>query len=143
MAIVSRTEVSLRIRGDELDPVEVSTELGGITSRAVRKGEIWHSPAGRPMVAKTGFCHYRAASMRPGDLDRQIQSLFDGLSQDTEIWLRLASHFKVELFCGAFLEEPNEGIGLSPATIMSISQRGASFELDIHYLHPADASGDR
>ena len=139
MAIVSKTEVSLWIRGDELDPTEVSKALGGIPRLAAGKGEIWHTPKGTPITAKTGFCHYRTAAMQPGDFDKQIKQLFDGLSSETDVWLQLARRFKVELFCGAFLDEPNQGTGLSAETIASIAQRGASFELDIYHI--GDDSG--
>lgn len=132
MAEVDRTAASLRFRGDDLDPDEISRILGAQPTRGVKKGGMWKTPAGQEIVARTGSWGLRVPEESPGDLDKQVTILFAGLSKDLDAWRHLASRFKADIFAGVFLARRNEGLGVSPGTMIAIGSRGLLLELDIY-----------
>lgn len=138
MAIISETAVTLRIRGDDLIPSEITNALGKNPSLSAEKGGIWFTPKGKSVVAKTGFWHLYTDRLRPGDFDKQIADLLECVSSDLDIWSILSKRFHAELFCGAFLTDSNEGTGLSADTMMALAQRGLHFELDIYAMGTED-----
>lgn len=132
MAIAATTAVRLRIRGDSLDPEDVTRLLGAQPDLAAKQGGTFYSPKGRPMFASTGFWHFGVERSSPGNLDGQIVNLLSALSQDLAVWQGLARRFHIELFCGMMMERSNEVTGLQAATMLAMAQRGLSFELDVY-----------
>lgn len=142
MAELHRTAVSLRFRGDDLDPDEISRTLGAQPTKCARKGGIWHTPSGKEIVARHGFWNLSAPAARPGDLDGQIRALISALSNDLDAWRTLSARYHGNLFAGLFLSGFNEGLGLSPATTSAIGSRGLALELDIYGGDDPDRDAD-
>ncbi len=69
----------------------------------------------------------------PGDLDGQVAELVETLSNNLSVWQDLSRRFDGDVFCGIFMEEGNEGISLSVATMESLSARGLSINFDIYH----------
>lgn len=131
MADLSKTAASLRIIGDDLDPQEVSRLLGKKADLARRKGTPTQFAAGA-RVARTGSWTVNTDRREPGDLDRQIGELLAGTTDDLSVWRRLAGSYRVDLFCGFFMKEGNEGIAISPETLQKLGERRIALSLDIY-----------
>ncbi len=44
----------------------------------------------------------------------------------------LASRFDIDLFCGWFMAGGNEGVELSPATLLALGERGIRLGIDLY-----------
>ena len=135
MSELSKTSASLRIWGHDLDPEEVTKLLGKKPDRAKRRGETT-GLAGREYIAREGAWMVKADGREPGDLDRQVRELLAGTTDDLATWRRLAGSYRVDLFCGLFMREGNEGIEISPETLQKLGERGIALGLDIYYSSP-------
>ena len=131
MAEISRTTATLRLFGDDLDPDMVSALLGAQPTHSSRKGEARRSKSG-PLVAKTGSWLLSASDQSPGDLEAQIERLLAGLTSDLEVWSDLGRRFRIDIFCGLFMEDGNEGLVLSPRVLGALGERGMEVSLDIY-----------
>jgi ribosomal protein L19 len=131
MAHLSKTAAALRISGDDLDPDEVTQLLGRKPDRAQRKGEFVQAASGEH-TSRTGVWSVKAGSRTPGDLDLQIGELLAGTTDDLAVWRRLADRFRVDVFCGFFMRDANEGISVSPLTLKRLGERGIELGLDIY-----------
>lgn len=132
MGPVHETKVSLSFFGDDLDPAEVTALLGGQPSFAAAKGEKWITAGGNERIAKKGSWQLRTPPSAPGDIPGQVARIFAGLTDDLTIWQQLTQRFQARLFCGLFMEETNEGLGLAPAQLHAIGQRGLFLDFDIY-----------
>ncbi len=131
MAQLARSVASLRIAGDDLDPEEVSLLLGAQPTHAQRKGQELPSKVG---VRKAKFGHWRlhAKETEPEDLDAQVAEILGQLTSSIEVWEGLASRYRVDLFCGWFMKESNEGVCISPSTLQALGERSIELGLDIY-----------
>lgn len=132
MAVVSETSVTFRLLGDELDPDEVTSLLGVQPSDSRRKGGTWHTPKGKPMIARTGRWSLEIERAVPGDLSTQIRQLLGRMTDDLSIWRDLTSRFEADFFCGLWLNRWNEGEVLMPDVLLMLGQRNIKLELDIY-----------
>jgi hypothetical protein len=135
MGKLHRSVASLGFYGDDLDPSEITEQLGSPTWGR-RIGETWLSPAGREKIARTGAWLLEIEDQEPADLDVQINALLDKLSNDLPSWCSLAARFKGRIFLGLFLDSSNEGIAIQPKTLARLCERGLLLDFDI-YGHSA------
>ncbi|WP_374538990.1 DUF4279 domain-containing protein [Chitinimonas taiwanensis] len=131
MAHLSRSLASLRIAGDELIPEEISKLLGAQASHAQRKGQVLQS-AQATRLARFGHWRLQAAETSPEDLDGQVAELLNQLTSDLDVWRDLASRYDIDLFCGWFMREGNEGVSISPSTLQALGERHIKLDLDIY-----------
>jgi Domain of unknown function (DUF4279) len=131
MAQVSRSVATLRIAGADLNPEEITQLLGRSPTRAYRKGDAVAAGSGT-RIATFGHWQLHASDAEPEDLNRQVAQLLAGLTQDLQVWSRIAGRYRLDLFCGLFMRESSEGISLSPATLHSLGQRSIKLDLDIY-----------
>jgi hypothetical protein len=69
----------------------------------------------------------------PGsDLDGQVLWILSRLSPDLAGWKNLTSKYKMDLFCGLFLERPNRGVSLKPDTMRQLAERNLKIGFDIY-----------
>lgn len=133
MVLVSRTTVSLRFFGDDLEPDQLTASLGRAPSSAATKGQVLIGKnTGIARVAKTGKWNLRVDAREPGNLDAQIQELFGTLTADLSTWRELAATYKPDIFVGLFLDRGNEMLDISAETFSLIASRGVSLMLDIY-----------
>ena len=132
MAQLSRAVAALRIVGDDLVPDEVTRLLGADPSTAYARGDEIPSKHGATRVAKLGFWSCTGPATEPADIDAQVTELLQRLNPDLDVWQRLAEKFHIDLFCGWFMENLNEGIEISPGTLMALAQRRITLSLDIY-----------
>jgi hypothetical protein len=136
VSALSKTAVSLRFFGDDLNPDEVTQLLGKEPDKAERRGDV----RSRGYTVRRGMWSVRAGDCTPGDLDGQIAELLAGMTNDLAVWQRLASLYQADIFCGLFLEQKNQGISVSPQTLQLLGERGIEFGLDIYAPDEEDKS---
>lgn len=78
----------------------------------------------------------RAKETEPENLDGQVSELLGQVTSDLSVWSDIATRFRVDLFCGWFMGSGNEGVEISPETMIALGQRGIQLSLDI-YGHEA------
>ena len=133
MTELNRSAATLRLFGDDLVPDEVSRMLGATPTACHAKGEqSLPNVGGRTFNARTGTWRLQAADRCPADLDGQVVELLSQLTPDLEVWSRLAACFRVDVFCGLFLNESNEGVSLSPGTMKALGERSILLDLDVY-----------
>lgn len=133
MAQVSKSQASLRIGGDELDPQEITVLLGSEPSSSYSKGEeLVGKKTGRVRIAPFGFWCKNAKKREPEDLDGQIDEILSQLNDDLGVWADVSKRFDVNLFVGLFLDEGNEGCVLSADSIAKLGNRAIELQLDIY-----------
>jgi len=126
MAALHESAVTLRIGGDALEPDEVSRSLGCQPSFAFAKGDIKLSKR-RPIVRivrKSGMWALNATKHQPADLDAQIAEIFSRLPADLAVWAKLGKEFDMDIFCGFWMRETDEGMTVSVETMKVLSDRG-------------------
>ncbi|MDJ0922839.1 MAG: DUF4279 domain-containing protein [Henriciella sp.] len=132
MPALKETVASLRILGDDLDPDEVTALLGKSPDVGARRGEALKLPSGSERAARTGRWSVKVARKTPGDLEAQIATLLSGTTNDLDVWRELTAKYSVDLFCGLFMDEGNEGLAISPGTLKLLGERGIALALDIY-----------
>jgi hypothetical protein len=131
MAELQRSIAALRISGDALNPSDITRLLGCEPTLSRCKGDQISS-AIRPHTAKTGQWHLAMPEQLPGDLDSQLRALLDKLTADLSVWHEISSRFDVDIFCGLFMEQGNEGLELSADTLKALGDRKILLGLDIY-----------
>lgn len=131
MAQVSRSKALLRITGQTLNPDEVSVLLGCKGSTMYSKGDV-RKRAGREAERKFGHWSLRASQSEPECIDGQVMEILNKLNNNSEVWKQLANKYSIDMFCGIFMETSNEGMGISPKTLLELGSRGVMLVLDIY-----------
>lgn len=131
MAALAHSRATLRIIGDDLMPDEVTALLGAAPTMATTRGQVNQLGMG-PKVWRTGSWRLEAPDAEPANPDGQIAEILDELTPDLAIWRALARRFKVDLFCGWFMAEGNEGVSLSPETLRALGERGIRLDIDLY-----------
>jgi uncharacterized protein DUF4279 len=133
MAHLHRSVATLRICGEDLDPDEITALLGCTPSSSERKGDVFTSKtSGRSRTAKLGAWRLDTSDREPEDLDGQIDEIVSKLTPSIEVWQSIAARYRVDLFCGFFMRETNEGFEISPASLAALGERRIALGLDIY-----------
>ena len=132
MAELNRAVASLRIVGDDLTPDEVTTLLGVRPSRSFARGDEVRHRRTPPRIAGFGMWSLDAPETEPADIDSQVSALLHPLTDDLDVWRELAVRFDVDVFCGWFMKYGNEGIAMSPRTLLALAERQIVLDLDIY-----------
>ena len=123
----------LRVIGDELDPDIVTSLLNHQPTKAHKTGDDISSPKSRrKRIAKTGVWMLEAPTEEPGNINSQATYLLSNLSGDINAWKSISESYRIDLFCGLFMEETNEGIDLEPSVLYEIGKRGILIDFDIY-----------
>ena len=130
MAALARSAATLRISGDDLNPRELSQLLGAIPTLACVKGEP-RKPGG-DVIARTGQWHLSARDMDPADIDAQVAEILTQLPSDLDVWRSLAARYEIDLFCGWFMNESNEGLDIAAETLSALGSRGIKLGVDLY-----------
>jgi len=143
MAHLERSVATLRIMGDELVPDEISKLLSAVPTEAHRKGHQFPSgPSGRIVTRNSGMWRLSATETEPEDLDGQVSELLGQVTSDLSVWSDLATRFRIDLFCGWFMGSGNEGVAISPETMLALGKRSILLSLDIYGPEATDGDGD-
>ena len=132
MAQIHKSVATLRISGDDLVPADVSRLLNCTPTTAQKKGDTIVGKSGLQRIARTGMWSLHSEDQQPENLDGQIDEILGKLTGNMEIWQTLVRRFRVDLFCGLFMFGGNEGLSVSPTSLLSLGQRGIKLGLDIY-----------
>jgi Domain of unknown function (DUF4279) len=133
MATVRRSVATLRVSGDALQPEKITQALGHEPSSAQTKGEtLIGKKTGVSRVARFGMWRLEATEQEPADLDAQVAEILSKLTQDLDVWRSITSAYTTDLFCGLFMDQTNEGLDLSSASLAALGSRGIELGLDIY-----------
>lgn len=130
MAVLARSAATLRISGDDLNPQELSKLLGATPTLACVKGEP-RRPGGK-VIARTGQWHLSAKDTETADIDAQVAEILMQLPADLDVWRSLATHYQIDLFCGWFMNESNEGVEIAAETLSALGSRGIKLDVDLY-----------
>ena len=111
---VDKIKIGLRVNGDLLDPNEVTKLLGC-----------------EPTKAKGNWL-LNGKLLPTDDLEVQIENLLASVTDDLSVWKELTTKYKVDIFCGLFLEDINRGFELSSKMMKALSERNISIGFDIY-----------
>jgi hypothetical protein len=125
---LDRNRVRLRVWGNPLDPDEITRLLGHPPTNARATGEPL--PSGH--IPRSGFWGVEAPGGMRDDLDLRIAGLLMMLTDDLPIWRNLAARYDMNLFCGLFMADSNEGLTLRPATMALMAERCLPLGLDLY-----------
>ncbi|HEV7992521.1 MAG TPA: DUF4279 domain-containing protein [Gemmatimonadaceae bacterium] len=127
---IPRLRVSLRIRGDALDPDFLTQQLGVAPSFSARKGEVT-ARRGRERLHTTGVWTFRLEVPPATELGEAIGHVLAALPEDATLWEEITSSFTAELFCGVFLENDNQSTVIQPDVLSALGRRGLPLSLDL------------
>lgn len=93
---------------------------------------------GRERVARFGHWSLSLGIRKPADLNGQIAELVAKVTPDIDVWTRLASQFRIQLFASLYMTETNEGCEVSPVSLRALGERHIELGLDVYANLRAD-----
>lgn len=132
MGAIEYSKATLRIFGDDLIPEYVSNLLGGTATKSKKGDKDVSKTSGKVQIAKTGSWHFQAKKREPEDLNAQIEVILSQLTSDLAIWEKLYQSYNVDMFCGLFMGNWNDGLSLSPEIMLALGQRRIVLSLDVY-----------
>ncbi len=135
---VDRFQITLRLSGEQLDPDRISALFGCAPTRMHRKGLPISAREGAP-IAKRAQWHLTIDSKdgdERNDVEDGIRTLLERLPSDPALWASLTSTYKVDIFCGLFLEADNRGFAISAETSKLLSDRHLNIGFDVYFDPP-------
>ncbi len=128
-----RSKASLRISGDELNPDEISNLLEASSTYSERKGDVIVGKVTKHQrIAKTGRWSIESNLPDEVDVEEKLNELLDQVSNDESVWTSINKKYKVDIFCGMFMEANNRGFGLSVKTLKRLTSLGIEVGFDIY-----------
>jgi hypothetical protein len=112
-----RATASIRLKGDDLVPSEVSALLGCAPALSYRKGEPMPLRGAKPPLGRTGFWSTNSGVPDGRPLEEHILGLIDKLPAPVEVWQRLGRKYRMDCFCAVFLTQANQGVELSAESL--------------------------
>lgn len=132
MTALNRCQAALRLFGDDLVPEELSRLLGHCPTKGWVKGAEHMSSSGTVIVRKTGAWILEAEATDSADIDGQVSRLLACVDVSLDVWASLTAGFEIDLLCGWFMHESNEGIAISPKTMRMLGERNIGVSVDIY-----------
>lgn len=128
---IPKLRVSLRIRGDALDPEFLTQQFGITPSRSARKGETLIRQ-GRERMQETGVWVYRLEVPPATELGEAIGLLLEVFPEDSTLWGEITSAYTADVFCGMFLEDDHQSTVVGPEILTALGRRGLPISLDCY-----------
>src|SRR6185295_2198397 len=104
-------------------------------SSKARKGDlVGPDNQGHQRASPFGSWVLNSAESEHVDLEEQVLQLLSRVNPDREVWQRLTRQYKVDLFCGVFLNAGslNRGFSLSPKVLKELAERNLEIGFDIY-----------
>lgn len=143
---VKDAQVSLRVIGHLIDAAMISRLLGCDQSR-VDDLTISNTKDPRGDANRLRVLAISRDLMPGSSIDVTICELLAELTSDMQRWKAACNQWRIDLFCGLFLDEQNRGFVLHANTLRAIADRSIEIGFDIycppsHVDRPA-AIGDK
>jgi hypothetical protein len=132
MGLINRCKAALRFFGEDLIPEEMSRLLGHFPSKAWMKGYQYTTSSGGTVLRKNGAWILDADPSETGDFDGQVSQLLAQVPIGKDVWLSLANQFEMDLYCGWFMQGTNEGVAISPKSLLLLGERNIALSVEIY-----------
>ena len=133
MADISRSTISIRLFGSELNPERITQLLGCEPSSAAKTGEKIIERNGQERIVKKGFWHLTYGESDEVILEEKIELLFGKLTTNLDSWREVTRNLDTaDIFCGLFIDNWSEGFTLSQSILKKISDRNLEIGFDIY-----------
>ena len=142
MPAIAESTAALRISGDGLIPEAVTACIGAMPTSSYRKGDVRQKRGGGELIRKTGMWLLEVPRKEPEDLNAQVAEILSRLTQDIAVWKALTQEFEVDLYCGLFMGNTNDGLCLSAATLAALGDRGIELAMEVYAPIPEIAPND-
>lgn len=137
MSGFENSTATLRFFGDHLDPDAITARLGCYPTHSARKGDITIGRVtGLERPATTDSWLLSASQQIPENVDLQVSEILAQLTDDLDVWRELTEKYQSNLFCGLFMSTGNDGMSISPTTLLALGARGLAVWLDVY--HPSN-----
>jgi hypothetical protein len=127
--LVDETRLTLGMRGADLDPSEISEQLGCPPTLAYRRGDA--RPRGAPPWP-VGAWLLTVEGKAPTGPDELFAELFRRLTVAPQVWEELRGRYEVRVSLGLFLGAWNRGFSLSQEWISRLARMGVGLGFDIY-----------
>jgi hypothetical protein len=102
-----------------------------------RRGTIDKDEVARLLACKSDrekWSHWclHAPESEDAHLDDQVAWILSRVTSDLTVWQKITSEYRVDLFCGLFLERPNRGVTLSVRSMADLATRNIELGFDIY-----------
>src|SRR6266545_2490193 len=104
MADIGRSTIGLRIFGHDLDPDDITHRLGCLPTAAGKTGDTITNRRGEMRVVREGFWRLEWGESDTTSLEAKIHDLLGKLTDDLHVWHDIAQRYRVDLFCGLFMD---------------------------------------
>lgn len=131
MSEISKSLVSLRIFGKDLNPDEMTVIMRCQPTRSGKKGDMLLKN-GNYATIKTGSWSIEFQGEASASIEEKILRLLEDLPEDIGIWEKITTDYQADLFCGLFLDQFNEGFDLSADVMKKLGDRGLRIGFDIY-----------
>jgi len=113
-------------------PKEISDFLGCQPKLSAKAGDIDPRHKDKTRIVKEGFWLLSSEDNDESILEMKIQMLLSKLTDDLVVWKQITSNFRVDMFCGLFLNDFNEGFSINPELSRKLSERNITIGFDIY-----------
>ena len=135
---VPRLRVSLRVRGDALDPEFLTQQFGVAPTVSARKGEIVRRQGGES-VQQTGVWDYRLDVPPATELGEVMELLLEIFPEDSTLWGELTTAYEADVSCGIFLQHESQSTVVEPEVLAALARRGLRVSFHFHAPGSADS----
>ncbi|MDJ0951106.1 MAG: DUF4279 domain-containing protein [Alphaproteobacteria bacterium] len=126
--LVDRTEVTLALHGDDLDPPEITRRIGREPTHAHRRGEPSEGPKVK-IPYKSGAWLLTVDVEAPEGPEEATEELLDLLPDDQGLWQELSERYDMYFSYGIFFDGVNRGFTLSA----DLQRRLATYHADLSF----------
>ncbi len=132
MAEMSNTVVGLRIFGKEVNPEDITKKMKCLPTYSASTGQELTSKNGKKRIVKEGFWRLEYSGTDNQTLEEKIKAILNMITNDMNIWKEITSDFRVDVFCGLFMDTSNEGFIISADLSKELAIRGLIVSYDIY-----------
>ena len=132
MSAITRSTVSIRFSGKNLNPEQLTLLLGCLPTETGNTGEEIVTKSGNLRKVTKGFWHLEYGDSDEVDLGEKVNLLLGKLTNDLTTWRQVTHEFKAGVFCGLFMDNMNEGFTLSPDLLRKLADRQIEIGIDIY-----------
>jgi hypothetical protein len=127
--------IRLDITADDLKPNEITSRLGVAPTSSWEKGTTLLKRDGT--VRRTTKSGRWALSLQPAETDeweanKALILIIGRFQADESVWREISTRADMRLTLALFLETPNQGVSLDPASLRWLAERNIRLDFDIY-----------
>lgn len=129
-------DITLAVKGEDLDPNEISATMGRMPNQSQRKDKALYRPDGSLMrVPKFGawWATLKREDTDEWDCGEAIAELLATMPRDPAIWGDLGRRYRVSVSVGLSLVADPKGFELSPDVMAYLGERRITVGFDIYH----------